>query len=245
MGVRAIRLVLYPIKNAIVGGAPDCHFLSIRHNSGLKSVSNREEAKMTNRLRTLLLPALLSSALVGVTAQPPAGPPPFDPTASIHSSLMNLADQPASHTSFSFDRTELQVAQNLLLSGGLDANRAAAALTGISVDNYHYPRPAFYTPEVMASIIDTYHAAGWKHLVNANQSPANTAQPHSSVTDLWLHFNGPDITGVTVLTRAPSNMSVVQITCELRPLDLVHLSGHFGIPKVDPNAVMVPAPDGK
>jgi hypothetical protein len=158
---------------------------------------------------------------------------------------MNLADQPASHTSFSFDRSELQIAQNLLLSGGLDANRAAAALTGLSVDNYHYPRPAFYTPETMASIINGFHAAGWKHLVNANQTPANTAQPHSTVTDLWLHFNGPDITGVTVLTRAPSNMSVIQIACELRPLDLVHLSGHFGIPKVDPNAVMVPAPDGR
>jgi hypothetical protein len=193
---------------------------------------------MTTRLRSLLLPTLLSAALA--FAQPPGGLPP-----NLQGSLMNLADQPASHTSFSFDRTELQVAQNLLLSGGLDANRAAAALTGISIDNYHYPRPAFYTPETMASIIAGYHAAGWKHLVNANQTPANTAQPHSTVTDLWLHFSGPDITGVTVLTRAPSNMSVVQISCELRPLDLVHLSGHFGIPKVDPNAVMVPAPDGK
>ena len=193
---------------------------------------------MTTRLRSLLLPALLCATLA--LAQPPGGLPP-----NLQGSLMNLADQPASHTSFSFDRTELQVAQNLLLSGGLDANRAAAALTGISIDNYHYPRPAFYTPETMASIIAGYHAAGWKHLVNANQTPANTAQPHSTVTDLWLHFSGPDITGVTVLTRAPSNMSVVQISCELRPLDLVHLSGHFGIPKVDPNAVMVPAPDGK
>jgi hypothetical protein len=202
-------------------------------------VSNSKEAKMTTRVRKLLLPALLSATLFAV-AQPPAGTP-----NDFQSALMNLADQPASHTSFSFDRTELQVAQNLLLSGGVDANRAAAALTGISVDNYHYPRPAFYTPQTMASIINGFHTAGWKHLVNANQTPANTAQPHSTVTDLWLHFAGPDITGVTVLTRAPSNMSVVQITCELRPLDLVHLSGHFGIPKVDPNAVMVPAPDGR
>jgi len=194
---------------------------------------------MTTRVRKLLLPALLSATLIAI-AQPPAGTP-----ADLQSALMNLADQPASHTSFSFDRSELQVAQNLLLSNGLDANRAAAALTGISVDNYHYPHPAFYTPETMASIINGFHAAGWKHLVNANQTPANTAQPHSSVTDLWLRFNGPDITGVTVLTRAPSNMSVIQIACELRPLDLVHLSGHFGIPHVDPNAVMVPAPDGK
>ena len=194
---------------------------------------------MTTRVQKLLLPVLLSATLIAI-AQPPAGTP-----ADLQSALMNLADQPASHTSFSFDRTELQVAQNLLLSGGLDANRAAAALTGISVDNYHYPHPAFYTPQTMASIINGFHVAGWKHLVNANQTPANTAQPHSTVTDLWLRFNGPDITGVTVLTRAPSNMSVVQVTCELRPLDLVHLSGHFGIPKVDPNAVMVPAPDGR
>jgi hypothetical protein len=194
---------------------------------------------MTTRLRTFILPALLSATLVLAYAQPPAGSP------DLQGALMNLADQPATRTSFSFDRTELQIAQNLLASGGMDANHAAAALTGISVDNYHYPRPAFYTPETMASIIAGYHAAGWKHLVNANQTPANTAQPRSTVTDLWLHFAGPDITGVTVLTRSPRDMSVVQITCELRPLDLVHLSGHFGIPKVDPNAVMVPAPDGR
>ena len=195
---------------------------------------------MTPRLRTLLLPQLFFATLLFAQAQTPGAGP-----NDLQAALMNLADQPASHTAFTFDRSELQVAQNLLASGGLDANRAAAALTGISVDNYHYPRPAFYTPETMASIIAGYHAAGWKHLVNANQTPANTAQPHSTVTDLWLRFAGPDITGVTVLTRSPRNMSVVQVACELRPLDLVHLSGHFGIPKIDPNAVMVPAPDGK
>jgi hypothetical protein len=195
---------------------------------------------MTIRLPKLLLPALLSATLVFAYAQPPAGNP-----ADLHGALMNLADQPATHTSFSFDRSELQIAQNLLESNGIDANRAPAALTGISIDNYRYPRPAFYMPETMASIIANYHAAGWKHLVNANQSPANTAQPHSTVTDLWLRFVGPDITGITVLNRSPRDMSVIQISCELRPLDLIHLSGHFGIPKVDPNAVMVPAPNGR
>jgi hypothetical protein len=195
---------------------------------------------MTARLPKLLLPALLSATLVLAYAQPPARSP-----GDLQSALMNLADQPATHASFSFDRSELQIAQNLLESNGMDANRAPAALTGISVDNYRYPRPAFYLPETMASIIANYHAAGWKHLVNANQTPANTAQPHSTVTDLWLHFAGPDITGITVLTRSPRDMSVIQIACELRPLDLVHLSGHFGIPKVDPNAVMVPAPNGR
>jgi hypothetical protein len=126
----------------------------------------------------------------------------------------------------------------------MDANQASAALTGISVDNYRYPHPAFYTPETMTAIIASFNAAGWKHLVSAKQNPANTAQPHTTVTDLWLHFTGPDINGVIVLTRSPHNMSVIHIACELRPLDLVHLSGHFGIPRVDPNAVMIPAAPG-
>jgi hypothetical protein len=154
----------------------------------------------------------------------------------------SLADQPATHTSFSFDRSLMQIAQSLLQGSGMDSQRAAAALSGISVDSYHYAQPAFYTPEAMGSIIDAYHAAGWKHLVNGNQTPANSAQPHTTLTDLWLHFNGSEIDDLMVLIRAPRDMNVIQVQGNLRPLDLIHLSGHFGIPKVDPNAVMVPAP---
>lgn len=187
----------------------------------------------------VLLASVACASLIGLStasAQQPAG---------IQNAWTELANQPASHTAFSFDRTMMQVAQALLQSGGMAPDRAAAALTGISVDNYHYSERAFYTPEVMSGIIASYHAAGWRHLVNANQSPESSAQPRGPITDLWLHNSGPNISGVVVLTRSPRDMSVIQITCDLRPLDLVHLSGHFGIPKVDPNAVMVPAPDGR
>ena len=186
-----------------------------------------------------LLAVVACASLIGVSnasAQQPAG---------IQNAWTELANQPASHTAFSFDRTMMQVAQALLQSGGMSSERAAVALTGISLDNYHYSEPAFYTPEAMTAIIASYHAAGWKHLVNANQSPESSAQPRGAITDLWLHNSGPNIGGIVVLTRSPRDMSVIQITCDLRPLDLVHLSGHFGIPKVDPNAVMVPAPDGR
>ena len=190
---------------------------------------------------SLLLPSLLAAALT--LASPSlleAQQPP-----NVGQVLSTLADQPATHTGFVFDRSMLQGAQDLLASNGMDAHRAAAAIHSIAVDTYHYPQPAFYTPESMAALIAGYHAAGWKHLVNVNQTPANTAQPRGPVTDLWLHFTGADIDGVTVLSRGPRNMDVIQLSCDLRPLDLVHLSGHFGIPKVDPNAVMVPAPEGK
>jgi hypothetical protein len=185
-----------------------------------------------------LLPACLLALLAApfAHAQQPSG---------VSQTLNNLTDQPGTHVSFTFDRNMLDYARSFIDNENVQARRAAAALNSITVDTYHYPRPAFYTPEAMSSIIATYHAAGWKHLVNANATPASSAQPASPITDLWLHFRGAEIDDVTVLVRAPRDMNLIQISCVLRPLDLVHLSGHFGIPKVDPNAVMVPAPEGR
>ena len=207
-------------------------------------------------MNLLRLPAFALALAVlgahGLTAQtllpppppPPAyapAPPPVYPGPNLSAQLSTLADQPARHAGFTFDRNMLSIAQSVLESSGMDARRAAVALTGISFDQYHYPQPAFYTPEAMAGLLESYRIAGWKHLVDANSTPANTAQPKRMATDLWLHFSGADIDAVTVLTRGARDMNVVQITGDLRPLDLLHLGGHFGIPKVDPGTIMVPA----
>ncbi len=200
------------------------------------------------RVATLLCTVMLSGGALAQNypAVPPPPPPPrYAPGPDLPRMLTALTDQPATHSGFVFDKTALSLAQGVFAAeAGMDSQRAAAALTGIQVDRYSYQQPAFYTPEAMSALIDGYHAMGWKHLVNANQTPANTAQPKQMATDLWLHFSGADIDGVTVLMRGASVMNVIRISGDLRPLDLLHLGGHFGIPKVDPNAVMVPAPGG-
>lgn len=197
------------------------------------------------RFRTLVFTLIAGAALSSVTIAAQAASPDVVVPAGVTDSLSNLADQPATHTGVVFDRSVIQMAQSMLQQGGLDADRAAAALTSISFDSYRYKEPAFYTPETMAAIIDSFHRAGWKHLVNGNQTPGNEAQPRTMITDVWLHFSGADIDQVTVLTRGTKDMNLIQVAGDLRPLDLIHLSGHFGIPKVDPNAVMVPAPNGR
>ena len=196
-----------------------------------------------HRLLSAILPAILLGTLA---AQQPPPPPPLPPppaVLAIPQALAGLADQPATHTAFTFDHGMLQSAESIIDSGG-NARQAVAALSSITIDSYRYPRPAFYNPETMGSIIATYNAAGWKHLVNANATPAQSAQPTANITDLWLHFSGTDIDNLAVLTRGPRTMNLIQVAGDLRPIDLLHLSGHFGIPKVDPTAVMVPAPPG-
>ena len=194
-----------------------------------------------------LLPFVLAAAgyIPSAFAQQVPLPPPPPVYLNLSQQLQNLTDQPGRHAGFTFDKNTMQFAQTVLQANGMDAQRAAAAITGITVDTYQYQQPAFYEPGAMNALLDGYRAAGWKHLVNANQTAANTAQPDHIITDLWLHFNGADVNALTVLTRGPRNMNVLQLTGDLRPLDLLHLGGHFGIPKVDPDAVMVPDNQGQ
>ncbi len=188
------------------------------------------------------LPALgVLTLTAAVGAQTPA---PQPATPDISQSLSALADQPPTHIGFVFDRSMLQSARKVLEAQGMPPERAAVALQSISYDNYLYKHPAVYAPDSMESILAAYRAAGWKHLVNAHE-PTADAPAQRMATDLWLHFSGSDIDGVTVLTRGAKDVNVVQVACDLRPMDLLHLGGHFGIPKVDPSAVMVPDPKDK
>jgi len=164
----------------------------------------------------------------------------------IHQALEGLADQPPTHVGFVLDRSMLAAAQQVLESEGMTPQRAAAALNSIAYDNYRYAQPAVYSEESMAPILGAYRNAGWKHMVDSHEKAyaASSGAParHPQATDLWLHFTGEDIDGITVMTRGARNVNLIQVACDLRPIDLLHLAGHFGIPKVDPSAVMVPDP---
>jgi hypothetical protein len=179
-----------------------------------------------------LLALLLATALTAAAQQPPAAADAF----------RNLVSQPAQHTAFTFDHDMISGFLNDQTEAG---RRVAAELNSITFETFHYHEPAFYTPEGMSAIYAAYNAAGWKHLVDQRATAAQSASPGHPLTDLWLHFHGSEIDNVTVLIRAPHEMSLVEVTGDLRPLDLVHLGGKFGIPRVDPNAVMVPAPPGR
>lgn len=173
---------------------------------------------------------LLGAMSVGAMAQ--SEPP------GVAEALDGLTSQPATHMNFSLDRDTLQA---FMGEGGVPP----AAITGITFTRYSYREPAFYVPENMHALVDAYNRAGWSHLVDANVGPGQAATPDKPIADIWMHHHGADFDGITVLIRGPKQMNLIEVTGMLRPLDLVHLSGHFGIPKVDPNAVMVPAPPGR
>jgi hypothetical protein len=195
-----------------------------------KEVYPFSEVSMKKCAGGFLLLALVAPMVA--EAQEPAG---------IGEALRNLTSEQSNHTSFTFDHDMLQSAAGFLNDG----EGRPLQLNSITVENYRYHEPAFYIPENMHALVASFDAAGWKHLVDQHAGPRAATTPQKPLTDLWLHFTGADIDNVMVMVRGGRQMSVIEVSGQLRPLDLVHLSGHFGIPKVDPDAVMVPAAPGK
>jgi hypothetical protein len=54
------------------------------------------------------------------------------------------------------------------------------------------------------------------------------AAPH---TDLYVKFQGADVVGMVLVQAAPRDLNIVALSGDLSPLDLLHLRGHFGIPR--------------
>lgn len=171
-----------------------------------------------------------------VSPQAPLPPPPgpLQPPG-VARAFSDLTSQPATRSSFTLDRDTLHAI----------LGNQPAEIHAVTVTDYHYGERVFYVPEALAALRAAYSAAGWKHLVEANVSPREEASPEKPITDLWFHFHGAEIDDIAVLVRSPREMDVIDVSGLLRPLDLIHLGGHFGIPKVDPDAVMVPAPPGR
>ena len=159
----------------------------------------------------------------------------YDPPG-VAEAIGGLSSQRATATTITFDREML----DSMLGGA-----SAAGFNGVSFEHYQYPEPVFYIPEEMHALEQAYRAAGWSHLIESKAGPRESASPTRPIADIWFHWQGGEIDHVTVLIRARKEMNVVHVSGLLRPMDLVHISGHFGIPKVDPGAVMVPAPPGR
>jgi hypothetical protein len=112
---------------------------------------------------------------------------------------------------------------------------AMSRLDGISVHSYHYAAPGMYDPRLLNAVRQQYTALGWQHLVTAHSGSAGGA------TDLWISFHHMQATGAVVLFQNSTNLNLIAFSGNLSPLDLLHLRGHFGIPRF-PGDRFVPAP---
>jgi hypothetical protein len=182
-----------------------------------------------------------NDAQSGQQQYPQHGAPAYPPSGSylnwVPQGMGALARTAAFHTDFTFDRSMLQLAGGLLASGDPGFTAAMSRLDGISVHSYHYAAPGMYDPRLLEAVKRQYTAMGWQHLVTGHSATADGA------TDLWISFHNMRATGAVVLFQSPTNLNLIAFSGNLSPLDMLHLRGHFGIPRF-PGDRFVPAPGG-
>jgi hypothetical protein len=180
------------------------------------------------RLSHLALLALITTSLATVAQAPQQD--------WIPQGIESLGQNASSRTEFTLDHSML-VLVSKLDQDDEDLRRVIAGVNGVSVHSYRFPKPGMYDSEILSSVRQQFHAAGWKHMVSTHDKDGGPG-----ATDLWIRFEDKVVRNIAVLFAGEKQLNLVAVSGSISPLDLFHLAGHFGIPKIEGGPV-VPVPD--
>jgi hypothetical protein len=152
---------------------------------------------------------------------------------SVPQALESLRQSASSKTEFTLDHSMLIFASKLD-SDNDDLRRVIAGVSGISIHRFHFSGPGMYDPAALRSVKEEYKSAGWKQLVNNHEKGGGPGS-----TGLWVRFENNAISDVAVLLAKGDSVNFIVVSGSISPMDLIHLGGHFGIPKIE-GGVVVP-----
>ena len=188
----------------------------------------------------VLFAALLGASTLAQQPAPyPAPPPPAPANGPIvldwtPPALAQLSALAAVRDSFVLDRTMLNAAASVLADTDEPTRQAINRLDGVSVHLLRFGAPGVPDEAAVNSIREAYHLRGWKHLVTTQ---GNGGPVHNGTTDVWMVMDGVNVRGAVVLAETPKSVTLVTVAGNLSPIDILHLRGHFGIPRFDDNGV--------
>jgi len=190
----------------------------------------------------LALPALLGSMMgLSSAAQPPApndpGPPPVPAYGPVildwtPPALAQLSALAAVKNSFTLDRNMLGAAAGMWPDTDEPTRQAVNHLDGVSVHLLRFGAAGVPDGGAVNSIREAYHLRGWKHVVTTQDAGGPV---HDGTTDVWVVMDGVNVRGAVVLAETPKSVTLVTVSGNLSPVDLLHLRGHFGIPRFEGN----------
>jgi len=189
--------------------------------------------------QTAAPPAVETAPVPPVPPVPPAPPtPPVPPSADqgqarqwVPQGIGALGVGAVSRTEFSLDHSML-VLVSKLDKNNEDLRRVIAGVNGVSVRSYRFPAGVAIDPAMMEGIRQEFREAGWMQLMDKHKGD-NGVQ-----TDFWVHMDQSAVRDAAVLLVGARQVNFISASGSVTPLDLLRLSGHFGIPKMDGGAVV-------
>jgi len=178
--------------------------------------------------------SILAAALTSVAgyAQTAPASPPDNPIVVDWAppALAQLAALAAVKSSFTLDRNMLAMAAGVVPGSDPQTRQAMAKIDGVSVHLLRFGDAGIPNESEVDAIRRAYHLRGWKHLVTTTDAGGPL---HNDMTDVWLVFDGANVRGAVVLVESPRSLTLATMAGNLSPIDLLHLRGHFGIPRFD------------
>jgi Domain of unknown function (DUF4252) len=144
--------------------------------------------------------------------------------------LEELTRQAAVKSSFTLDRNLLGIAAGMVPDDDEGERQAIRKLDGVSVHTMRFGDLGIPDEAEVDAVRAAYHLRGWKHLVTTNRSGGPV---HNQTTDVWVVLDGVNVRGAVILAETPRSLTLVTVAGNLNPVDLLHLRGHFGIPRYD------------
>jgi uncharacterized protein DUF4252 len=150
---------------------------------------------------------------------------------SIPKGIEALRKSASSKTEFTLDHSMLVFASKMDPNNA-DLQRVIAGVNALSVYSFRFTGGSTYDPAALSSVKEEYRGAGWKQLMDDHEKDGGAS-------NLWIRLENNAISNVAVLQAKTNEVNLVVVSGSISPLDLSHLGGHFGIPKIE-GGVMVP-----
>lgn len=161
------------------------------------------------------------------SANPDADPVPLE---WVPPALAQLSSEAPVKSNFTLDRTMLGLAAGLVPDSDAPTRQAINKLDGVSVHTMRFNETGIPDEGAVEAIRASYHLRGWKHLVTTSD---HGSPVHDGTTDVWVVMDGVNVRGAVVLAETPRSLTLVTVAGNLSPVDLMHLRGHFGIPRLN------------
>ncbi len=146
--------------------------------------------------------------------------------------LDHLAAKAADSVDISLNSSLLQFAAKFL--DGKDPDEAKVkkligGIEGIYVRSFEFKKDGEWSPADLEGVRSQLKAPDWSRIVGFKSSA------EGAEAEVYLHSDGKKIAGIAIVVTEPREFTVVNLTGTIDLDSLADLSGHFGMPKLEPS----------
>ncbi len=177
-------------------------------------------------LKTLYLQSLLTVFFVTLSATAQTN----DNARLQMVALDHLAPRAAEVVDIQIDERLLQVATKYLSGSEPDEARVrelVAGLKGIYVKSFEFGEEGVYTEADLNSVRAQLRAPGWSRIIEVR------SRREEENVEIYVRTGAEGITGLTVISFAPRELTVINILGAIDLDKLSRLQGQFGIPQLE------------